>query len=70
MTPEQVAAGLTEAQRAAVKHSPWTNRVGLSTKLNTLAALETKGIIEPGRTTFTPLGLEVKSILESKGGSQ
>lgn len=64
----QIAAGLTEAQREAVKtreiivlRSRWDTRIALN--------LERKGLAERGRHlnqfVWTPLGLAVRAFLET-----
>jgi len=77
MTPEQIAKGLTEAQREALvtqprSHDVWGNpdQYCLVLRVGTLNALYGKGLIELGasdtRVRLTPLGQQVRAILEQQ----
>lgn len=66
MTAEQIAAGLTKAQREAlVSCTPWDVEVGAGIAIAFCAHgfLEDSTIIDDG-VQLTPLGLEVRRILQ------
>ena len=68
MTAEQIAAGLTKAQREALTScTPWDVEVGAGIAIAFCAHgfLEDSTIIDDG-VQLTPLGLEVRAILEQE----
>lgn len=65
---EEVAASLSEQMAIAVRHAPFEHRISLLESRRTSNALERRGIIEKGRTLFTPLGLAVREHLLKEQG--
>jgi hypothetical protein len=66
MTNEQIAAGLTKAQREALLYDGfwWTHSKSIAGKGPTLAALGRKGLTTDAFThRISNLGLEVRAIL-------
>lgn len=75
-TPEQIAAGLTEAQKGAVRgamETLLTKQYLLSSKLHFRVAQNLMNIglaicHDPYRLRLTPLGLAVRAVLERGDG--
>lgn len=63
MTPEQIAAGLTEAQKRQMTDDVWYGPHGWRTKHGS-PALFAKGLTVGSSSRLTPLGLAVRQALQ------